>query len=125
MVKVAAYGRTVMLDPVDDSVMGLHTSHDRIVDGALFVAALIAAFLLWGTTVEAAEPLSPSEGSSHWLMLEPGFSSLSRCGGAADGPSRSRSSARWSASSLQRQLRRRSCCSGRSPLADRCGPHWC
>jgi signal transduction histidine kinase len=62
MVKVAAYARTVMLDPVDDSVMGLRTSHDRIVDGALFAAALIAAFLLWGTTVEAAEPLSPSEG---------------------------------------------------------------
>ena len=52
----------MILGPVDDSVGGLRTSHDRIVDGALFVAALISAFLLWGTTVEAAEPLSPREG---------------------------------------------------------------
>ena len=52
----------MILGPVDDSVRGLRTSHDRIVDGALFIAALISAFLLWGTTVEAAEPLSPREG---------------------------------------------------------------
>jgi signal transduction histidine kinase len=62
MVKVAAYARTMILGPVDDSVRELRTSHDRIVDGALFIAALISAFLLWGTTVEAAEPLSPREG---------------------------------------------------------------
>jgi signal transduction histidine kinase len=52
----------MILGPVDDSVRELRTSHDRIVDGALFIAALISAFLLWGTTVEAAEPLSPREG---------------------------------------------------------------